>query len=372
MSSSPSGGGGVKLDEAVLNSFTTLRNYTREKRINFLDFSHDGLRLIASGDDDSMIVYDCEKAQQKQVIRSQKYGCDLVHFTHANNTIIYASNKESKDNSLRYMSIHDNKFLKYFTGHTAKVVSLSLSPVDDTIISSSLDKTVRMWDLRSPDCKGLMQCGGRAVAAFDPEGLIFAVGVQSEYIKLYDLRSFEKGPFSTFKYKTETGCDWTGIKFSLDGKLMMLTTNGAVIRIVDAYDGKPMHTLAGFQNNKGIPIEASFTPDSQFVLGGSSDGKVHVWRPDTGQRVAILSGEHDNPVTNVQFNPRYMMMASACHNLNFWAQDPDPHNNNGFSAPPGVGDGYSPMDPFSGGGGGGHQPQQPFSRPSAGFQDGLY
>ena len=27
----------------------------------FLDFSHDGLRLIASGDDDSMIVYDCEK-----------------------------------------------------------------------------------------------------------------------------------------------------------------------------------------------------------------------------------------------------------------------------------------------------------------------
>ena len=49
-----------------------------------------------------------------------------------------------------------------------------------------------MWDLRSPDCKGLMQCGGRAVAAFDPEGLIFAVGVQSEYIKLYDLRSFEK------------------------------------------------------------------------------------------------------------------------------------------------------------------------------------
>jgi hypothetical protein len=29
--------------------------------IFFLDFSHDGLRLIASGDDDSMIIYDCEK-----------------------------------------------------------------------------------------------------------------------------------------------------------------------------------------------------------------------------------------------------------------------------------------------------------------------
>ena len=39
-----------------------------------------------------------------------------------------------------------------------------------------------------------------------------------------------QGPFSTFKYPIETGCDWTGIKFSLDGKMMMLTTNGAVIR----------------------------------------------------------------------------------------------------------------------------------------------
>ena len=29
------------------------------------------------------------------------------------------------------------------SGHTAKVVSLSLSPVNDTVISSSLDKTVR-------------------------------------------------------------------------------------------------------------------------------------------------------------------------------------------------------------------------------------
>ena len=28
--------------------------------------------------------------------------------------------------------------------------------------------------------------------AFDPEGLIFAAGVDSEMVKLYDLRSFDK------------------------------------------------------------------------------------------------------------------------------------------------------------------------------------
>lgn len=64
-----------------------------------------------------------------------------------------------------------------------------MSPIDDTFISGSLDKSLRLWDLRSPNCQGQMHLGGRPVAAFDPEGLIFAAGINSEMIKLYDLRS---------------------------------------------------------------------------------------------------------------------------------------------------------------------------------------
>ena len=33
-----------------------------------------------------------------------------------------------------------------------------------------------------------MNLAGRPVAAFDPDGLIFAAGVNSEHVKLYDLR----------------------------------------------------------------------------------------------------------------------------------------------------------------------------------------
>lgn len=52
---------------------------------------------------------------------------------------------------------------------------------------------------RSSYCQGFMNLAGRPVAAFDPEGLIFAAGISSESVKLYDLRSFDKGPFSSFK-----------------------------------------------------------------------------------------------------------------------------------------------------------------------------
>jgi COMPASS component SWD2 len=44
-----------------------------------------------------------------------------------------------------------------------------------------------------------MNLPSRPVAAFDPEGLIFGVGINSETVKLYDLRTFDKGPFSTFR-----------------------------------------------------------------------------------------------------------------------------------------------------------------------------
>lgn len=106
-----------------------------------------------------------------------------------------------------------------------------MSPVDDTFLSGSLDKTIRLWDLRSPNCQGLMHLLGRPVANFDPEGLIFAVGINSESVKLYDLKSFDKGPFNTFKLQQDKDCDWTGLKFSPDGKIIMIYTNLSLIHI---------------------------------------------------------------------------------------------------------------------------------------------
>lgn len=44
-----------------------------------------------------------------------------------------------------------------------------------------------------------MSVGAKPVAAFDPEGLIFAAGVTNKEIKLYDLRSFDKVKLYSFQ-----------------------------------------------------------------------------------------------------------------------------------------------------------------------------
>ena len=262
----------MKLVDQVVRSFKVAKVFRENTdRINSIDFSNSGELLISCSEDDQIVIYDCEKGTQVRTVNSKKYGVDLIHFTHGKNTAIHSSTKI--DDTIRYLSLHDNKYIRYFPGHTKKVVSLCISPIDDTFLSGSLDKTLRLWDLKSPNCHGVMNVSGRPVAAYDPEGLIFAAGVNSECVKLYDLRSFDKGPFVTFKLQQEKECDWTGLKFSRDGKTILISTNGSIIRLVDAFHGTPMQTFTGHLNNKGIAIEASFSPDSQFVFSGSTDGK---------------------------------------------------------------------------------------------------
>ena len=48
---------------------------------------------------------------------------------------------------------------------------------------------------------------------------------------------------------------------------------------------------------------------------GSQDGRIHVWASDSGHKVAVLEGNHPGPTKCVRFNPKYMMIGSACTNM---------------------------------------------------------
>ncbi|TMS19686.1 WD repeat-containing protein 82 [Larimichthys crocea] len=305
----------MKITDSVLRSFRVARTYRENsQKVNCVDFSPNGENAVSSSDDDCIVLYDIRKGKPKRTLFSKKYGVDLIRYTHGDTQkVVYSSNK--LDDTIRYLSLTDNKFIRYFPGHTARVIALSMSPVDDTFISGSLDKTIRIWDLRSPNCQGLTNPLGKPVCSFDPDGLIFAAGVESQAIKLYDVRAFDKGPFASFETRFNRVCDWTGLKFSNDGKQILISTNGGMIRVLNAFNGSVLHTFSGYNNSKGISLEACFTPDSQFVMIGSEDGRVHVWSTESGMKVAVLDGKHPGPINTLQFNPRYMTFASACTNM---------------------------------------------------------
>lgn len=52
----------MKLVPSVVQSFRVAKAFSENSdRINSIDFSADGVTLISSSDDDSIVIYDCER-----------------------------------------------------------------------------------------------------------------------------------------------------------------------------------------------------------------------------------------------------------------------------------------------------------------------
>jgi COMPASS component SWD2 len=107
------------------------------------------------------------------------------------------------------------------------------------------------------------------------------------------------------------------MKFSNDGKHILLSTTSNLIFLLDAFTGETRQVFTSFSNSSLAILEASFSPDGQFVLSGSDDGSIHVWETVTGREVTVWKG-HAGPVGVVQWNPKAVMVASACTNVAFW------------------------------------------------------
>ncbi len=237
----------IKLFDELTRSLKVVKVFRQNTdQIKALDFSPNGEQLISCSADDTISIYNCELGLQTAILNSKKYGVDLIRFTHDSFKAIHSSTKI--DDKIRYLNLNDNKYSHYFTGHSKRVISLSVSSKQNTFLSTSLDKTLRIWDLRLPDCQNVLHFSGRPTAAFDPEGLIFAVGISSARsgcVSLYDSRVYGRGPFSTFKFPGEKECDWITLKFSNDGKTILISTNGSVTRLIDAFFGTHLQTLTG-------------------------------------------------------------------------------------------------------------------------------
>ena len=130
-----------------------------QARINSIDFSKDGELLLSSGDDERVYIYSCQHGTQVQASQCRKYGVESARFTHDPYSIIAASRNDF-DHGIRYLSLHDNRYLRFFKGHTDRVVALEMSPKEDTFASASADDTVRLWDLRTTDCTGVIRFAG--------------------------------------------------------------------------------------------------------------------------------------------------------------------------------------------------------------------
>ena len=98
------------------------------------------------------------------------------------------------------VNLSRGEVLRTFTGHTNYVYGLAVSPNGKTLISVSLDKTARVWDLTKEAAEGgdvepikvieketMIIC-----VAYNADGTKFCIGGQGSLLHVYDSTSYER------------------------------------------------------------------------------------------------------------------------------------------------------------------------------------
>lgn len=322
---------------------------SKDSAATSLDFDDSGELAIIARDDDTLQIYNCKEGKHAKELKSQKYGVHLARFTHHAQSIIYASTKV--DDGIRYLSSHDNSYIRYFKGHTDTVTCLALNPSNDTFLSCSQDNTVRLWALNSPNTQGLLKLHAPYLAAYDPSASVVAVASPpTQTILLYDVRNFDKPPFATFDLHDieqqytpgSAGHNWAKLEFTNDGKCLVLGTTGSGHFALDAFEGSLKHFCVRDQGPSGRRAPGEYaasgtvagqgdtclSPDGQFLIGGSGHDGLLVWDLHAKQSPdRILRPFTDLPgpgkAAIVGYNQRMNLVCSADKDLYLWLPDPD-------------------------------------------------
>lgn len=283
--------------------------------MNSLEFSRDGSVLCCASDDESIRIYNMELGTESMKLNSKKYGVDLVKFTNSNRTVLHASKKPGLNDTIRYLSLGENSYLRYFKGHQGQIVSLSVSPSDDGFLSAAEDNTVRLWDLRSTNALGTITKMKRISACFDPAGIVIAVASSINTVNLYDRRAFDKEPFAVSKIERPP-FEWSQIEIDRSGKYIYALTDRSAL-LIDAFDGKLLEEFH-HPNPAEYLTSLAMSPDSEYLTAGTSDGKMLTWKARSPAQPLLTLEGHKAAVMGVKWNPTKAIIASGDTQVRFW------------------------------------------------------
>jgi WD40 repeat protein len=181
-------------------------------------------------------------------------------------------------------------------GHQDWVTGISILPDGQFAISSSLDGTLREWDLANGHNTRVIKAQPDGVSAqvVSPDGNYAITSGWDGVVRIWDLRTWENR--RTFKAHVEA----VGVMaMTPDGRRIITGANDRLIRVWSFDSGKMELELVGHGDLlRGLAV----SPDGRTLVSGSWDYTVRVWDLDNGRPMHFLAG-HESWVRAVAISP---------------------------------------------------------------------
>ncbi|KAI7733367.1 hypothetical protein M8C21_018619 [Ambrosia artemisiifolia] len=260
-----------------------------------IKFSLDGKYLASAGED--CLIHVWEVVPDTVFALSEKPICsfnghleDVLDLSWSKSQHLLSS---SMDKTVRLWQLSSKSCLKIFS-HSDYVTCIQFNPVDDRyFISGSLDSKVRIWsipDRQVVDWNDLHEMV--TAACYTPDGQAALVGSYKGSCRLYnttDNRLQQKSQINLQnKKKKPHHKKITGFQFAPGSKSEVLITSAdSRIRVVDGVE--LIHKFKGFRNTNS-QISACMSANGRYVVCASEDSNVYIWKHEPDSRASRNKG----------------------------------------------------------------------------------
>jgi len=206
-------------------------------------YSPSGNYVASGGLDNCCSIYDLKKEQPvtKPIRTLNEHTGYLSGCRFLSDTQIITS---SGDTTCMLWDIESQSSLTTFSAHTGDVMSVSVSPDNNTFVSGACDAQARFWDIRTGKCEQAFEGHQTDINSieFFPDGKAFGTGSDDASCRLFDVR-----------VGAELAC------YSKDSIIGGVTS-------------------------------VAFSPSGRFLFGGYDDHNCYVWDVLKCKNIGLLSG----------------------------------------------------------------------------------